>query len=71
MTKQNPILPEKVAAWKAAITKRRLQDAAPKLLAALETILANGSMHDDGSFVVNEGNGIEEAYSAIAEAKGN
>lgn len=70
MTKQNPILPEQVAAWKTGMAKRRLKDAAPKLLAALETILANGSMHDDGSFVVNEGNGIEEAYVAIAKAKG-
>lgn len=25
------------------------------LLAALETIIANGSMHDDGSFVVHRG----------------
>ena len=52
------------------INRARLIAAAPELLSALQTILACGSMHDDGSFVVNEGNGIEEAYAAIAKAKG-
>jgi len=47
---------------------RLLCEAAPELLSALKQILENGSMHDDGTFVVNEGTGIEEAYAAIAKA---
>ena len=37
---------------------------------ALSEMLNNGTMHDDGTFVIEAGAGVERGFAAIAKARG-